>query len=124
MSEVSPHSINMVKHILRFRQVNKDIFEDIKKGRKTVETRAATSRFKNITSGDAVVFICGKEKFEKTVKRSQIFKSIVSMLSQYKIKDIMPRLSTEEELKKAYYSYPKYKEKIKKFGLVALEFNE
>ena len=33
----------------------------------------------------------------------------------------MPDISSVKELRDAYYSYPNYKEKIKKFGLIALE---
>ena len=112
----------MAKHILRFRQVDKDIFEDIRNGKKIVETRAATVKFRNIKLGDTVVFICGKDKFDRKVKRAQIFKSIASLLNKYKVKDIMPYLTTKEELEKAYYNYPNYKEKIGRFGLIALEF--
>lgn len=112
----------MTKHILRFRQVDNGIFEDIRNGKKIVETRAATVKFRNIKLGDMVVFVCGKDKFERKVKRVQIFKSIASLLNKYKVKDIMPSLSNREELEKVYYSFPNYKEKIEKFGLIALEF--
>ncbi|MEX2090905.1 MAG: hypothetical protein WD989_02105 [Candidatus Paceibacterota bacterium] len=36
----------MIKHILRFRAVNKGIFLDIKSGKKSVETRAAKEKIK------------------------------------------------------------------------------
>ena len=111
----------MAKYILKFRAVNKDIFLDIKSGKKTVETRAATERYKNMKAGDTVVLVCGKERFEKVIKKAKVFKSIKSLIKSYPIKKIMPNLSTEEELEKAYYSYPSYKEKIKKNGLIALE---
>jgi len=109
------------KYILRFRQIDKRVFKDIKTGKKTVETRAATIKFKNIILGDIIVFVCGKEKFKKKVKRVQTFKSIFALLDEYKVKDIMPHLSSREELEKSYYKYPNYKEKIKKFGLIVLE---
>ena len=112
----------MTKHILRFRQVDKNIFEDVRSGKKTVETRAATVRFKNIKPRDAVVFICGGDRLEKTVKSAQIFKTIQSLIQSHKVKDIAPRLSTEEDLTKMYRSFPGYEEKISKFGLIALKF--
>lgn len=111
----------MAKYTLRFRAVNKDIFLDIKSGKKTVETRAATEKYRNIKDGDLMVLVCGKEKFEMKVKKAKIFKSIKSLIKAYAIKKIMPNLSTEKELRDAYYSYPNYKEKIKKFGIIALE---
>lgn len=112
----------MAKHILRFRQTDRDIFEDVRSGKKRVETRAATARFKNIKSGDATIFICGDNKFEKKVKRAQIFKDIQSLLKSYKVKDIAPRLSNENDLIKMYHSFSGYEKKIEKFGLIALEF--
>lgn len=114
----------MKKYTLRFRAVNKDTFLDIKVGKKTVETRAATEKYKGIKAGDVLVLSCGKEKFEKGVKKAKIFKSIKSLIKTYPVKKIMPEISTEKELTVAYYSYPNYKEKIKKFGLIALELNE
>jgi ASC-1-like (ASCH) protein len=36
-------------------------------------------------------------------------------------KKIMPSTDTPAEARKIYHSYPGYKEKIKKFGLVAFE---
>ena len=86
-----------------------------------METRAGTERYKNIKAGDTVVLVCGKERFEKIVKKAEIFKSIKSLIKTYPIKKIMPNISSEKELQNAYYSYPNYKEKIKNFGLIALE---
>ncbi len=110
-----------MKYTLRFRAVNKDIFLDIKSGKKTVETRAATEKYKDIKDGDVLVLVCGKDRFEKQIKKAKIFKSIKSLVRVYPIKKIMPNISSEKELTTAYYSYPNYKEKIKKYGLVALE---
>lgn len=111
----------MNKYILRFRAVNKDIFLDIRNGKKTVETRATTKKYRNIKAGDTLILVCGKNKFEKKVKKVMIFKTISSLLKIYPIKKIMPNLNTKYELETAYFSYPHYKEKIKKFGLMALE---
>ncbi|MEK7560267.1 MAG: ASCH domain-containing protein [Patescibacteria group bacterium] len=111
----------MKKYTLRFRAVNKDIFLDIKSGKKVVETRAATKKYKDIAAGDTIVLVCGKEQFEKKVKKAKIFKNIKALIKAYPIKKIMPHLSSEKELQEAYYSYPDYKEKIRKDGLIALE---
>ena len=87
----------------------------------TVETRAATTKYQNIKAGDTLILVCGRDKFEKQIKKATKFKSITSMLKKYKIRDIMPELATNQELEMAYYSYPGYREKIKKYGLIALE---
>jgi ASC-1-like (ASCH) protein len=43
------------------------------------------------------------------------------MLKKIPFKKIMPDLKSVTEVKKAYYSYPNYKEKIQKFGILAFE---
>lgn len=109
------------KYVFRFRAINKDIFEAIKDGKKKVETRAATEKYRNIKVGDIVVLFCGSKKFEKEVLSAKVYKTIRSMLKVYKPKEINPRTKTESELIDTYYSFPDYREKIKKFGLIALE---
>lgn len=92
------------------------------KGRiKTVETRAATEKYKNIKAGDGVCIICGKEVIVKYVKRVRYFRSIVSMLRAVPYRKINPLFSSVAAAERIYYGYPGYREKIKKFGLVALE---
>ena len=86
-----------------------------------METRAATERYQNIKAGDVIILVCGKEIFQKKIKKVKIFKSIKSLIKTYPIKKIMPGMTTEKELRGAYYSYPGYKEKIKKYGIIALE---
>ncbi|TSC69025.1 MAG: hypothetical protein G01um101470_1089 [Parcubacteria group bacterium Gr01-1014_70] len=110
--------------MLRFRIKNKDIFEMIRSGKKRVETRTATAKYRNISSGNSVMFVCGSERFKKIVSKASHFKTIRAMLRVYKIPDIMPSLKSEQELRKAYYSYPNYKIKIQKFGLMAWEFKK
>lgn len=106
---------------INFRQENIDIFESIKNGRKKIETRAATPKFIDIKVGDDIECICGKDTFVKKVKEVEIFKSIPDLLERYEVGDINPFLKTAEELKDMYYSFPDYKEKIDKYGLIAFE---
>ena len=112
------------EYILKFNESNIDSlysFNALKKGYKWVETRAATPKYREVQIGEILVFICGKERLEKTVRNTSIFKDIKSLLTTYKITDIMPNKTRAEELEDAYYSYPGYKEKIEEFGLVAFE---
>ncbi len=110
------------RYIIRF---NKNIpnseynFGAIKSRIKKVETRAATDKYRKIKTGDSLVFVCGKNKFERAVKSVKVFSNIDAMLKKYKIKEIMPNKKSRKELEEAYYSYPDYKEKIEKVGLVA-----
>lgn len=106
-----------MKYTLRFRAVNKDIFLDIKSGKKTVETGAGTERYRNIKAGDMVILVCGKERLEKEVKKAKIFKTIKSLIRAYPIKKITPHLSTVKELEDAYHGYSNYK-----LGSIGLAF--
>ena len=112
---------DMKKYVLRFRAVNRDIFDAIRNDKKKVETRAGSPKFFNIEAGDMLVFVCGKDRFEKKVKKARKFKDIKSLLKIYKPQDIHPKTTNLKESEKMYYSFPGYKEKIRKYGLVALE---
>jgi len=107
--------------ILRFREINRDIFEAIKSGKKKVETRAATEKYRNIKAGDTVKLICGKDIFEMNVKKATIFKSIAAILKKYRPEIINPKTHTVKEARDMWYSFPEYKNKIRKYGLIALE---
>lgn len=110
-----------VVHRFKFADSNRKIFEAIKIGRKKVETRAATERYKDIAVGDSIMFTCGKDCFERTVGRVTLFSGVDEMLTKYKVEDIDPTRHTADELKRLYATFPDYGEKIKEFGLIALE---
>lgn len=113
----------MTRYTLRFRAINRDTFDAIRDGRKKVETRAATVKYRDIKVGDTIVFVCGKDKFERRVKTATRLKTIAAMLKKYSVRDINPQCATANELRDMYYAFPGYREKIKKFGLIALELN-
>ena len=107
--------------ILRLRRIDKDIFEAIRVGKKRIETRAATKRYQKIQQGNRLEFRCGRLKFQRRVIRVRIFKSIPALLRVYPIHSINPFVQTSTELRKLYYTFSGYREKIKKVGLVAFE---
>ncbi len=111
----------MKVHTLRFRKINEDTFEAIKTGTKKVETRAATSRYSKIEEGDTLKLVCGKKSFNRNVMKVKKFKTITSLLKDYKPSEINPKLKTKNETIDMYYSFPKYRDKIKQFGIIALE---
>lgn len=110
-------------HTLRFRAVDREIFEAIKNGKKKVETRAATDKYQTISTGDTLRFVCGSSEFQKKVVARKKFNSIRELLGEYKPEDINPSIKTAEELEQMYYSFPGYREKIKKYGLFAWEIS-
>lgn len=100
--------------------MNRDIFEAIRKGNKKIETRAATKRYRAIKDGDIIIFVCGDKKFKKRVKKVELFKSIDAILKKYKPETINPKNRTAADARKMWYSFPGYKEKIRKYSLVAV----
>ncbi len=113
---------------LRFRARDKANFNLIKSGIKTIETRAATEKYKNIKAGDLLRIVCDcsqkvnsrREVIRKRVKRVRYFKNITSMLRAIPGRKINPKFTSVAAAENVYYGYPGYREKIKKFGLVAL----
>ncbi len=111
----------MVTHILKLRSTDKEIFEAVKSGRKKVETRAATVKNVKMQAGDEILFVCGKQSLKKTITKAAQYKTIKAMMRDYKVKEIAPDLKTENDLRDMYFAWPSYRDKIKQFGLIALE---
>ena len=109
------------KHVLRFRAVNRDIFDAIRSGKKKIETRAGSPKYFNLQVGEELVFVCGKSRFSRKIKKVRKFSSIKALHRVYKPQEINSKTKTIAESENVYYSYPGHKEKIKKYGLVALE---
>jgi len=114
----------MKKYTLPVRSVDRDVYDLIESGAKKIETRAAGPRYENIQNGDLIVFKCGKDKFERTVKNVEKFENVEKMLVSHKVQDIDPRVETEEGLKKMYHSFPGYDERLKKYGIIAFELEK
>ncbi|OHA50494.1 MAG: hypothetical protein A3A97_01245 [Candidatus Terrybacteria bacterium RIFCSPLOWO2_01_FULL_40_23] len=106
--------------ILKFRLVNKDIFEAIVRGKKKIETRAATEKYRKIKVGDTVILKCGKKNLTKKVLRVEHFRSISAILKKYNPERLNPKVHTAQEAHDIWYGFPRYKEKIKKHGLIAM----
>ncbi|MGM0629443.1 MAG: ASCH domain-containing protein [Patescibacteria group bacterium] len=112
----------MKKHIFKIRQIDKLVFDSIKDGRKSIETRAASVKYHKVEPGDILIFVCENQRLEKKVKKVDLYKSIDEMVDVIDLKKIMPFVNSVDEMKKTYYSFPNYEEKIQKFGLIAFEF--
>lgn len=108
----------MAVRVLRCRSSNRDIFEAIRKGKKKIETRAATKRYRLIETGDTIVFVCGKSRFQKKVKSVEIFRSAGAIFKKHKPVQINPNTKTEKEARAMWNSFPGYTDKIRRYGLV------
>ncbi|MDR3582447.1 MAG: hypothetical protein P4L67_04210 [Candidatus Pacebacteria bacterium] len=107
--------------ILRFRATDKDNFLEIRNGVKVVETRAATPKYRGVKKGDVLVIVCGRDRLKKSVRCVSVFSSIGAMTKAIPHKKIMPSASSVAEMRKVYYGYPGYREKLKKYGVIAFE---
>lgn len=108
----------MATWVLRFNIRDKNNFEEIRRGLKTIETRAATERYRRIRSGDMIIFACGKSRLKKRVLKTKRFRTIGAMVKVVGFRKIMPSCQNIAEVRKTYFSYHGYEEKIKKFGMV------
>ena len=102
-------------------QVNRDIFDAIRDGKKKVETRAASVKHLGIKAGDSLKMVCGDDFFVKKALKVQLFKTIDDMLKRYEVRQINPNMGTRGELEELYFSFPGYKVKIASMGLIAIE---
>lgn len=113
----------MAKHILTIRETDWRIFELIKVGKKTIDTRAATDKYQRIRAGDILVFKCGKDRLEKVVVKVHHLRDIKDLIQSLDLRKIMPFVSSIRQAKQIWYSFPNYREKIKRYGLVAFEIH-
>ena len=111
----------MATYVLRIREVDRSFFEVIRSGEKTIETRAATNKFRKIKQGDMLKFTCGKDYLTKKIVKTHLFKDIDSLLGTLRLKKIMPWVSSPDKAKEIWQSFPNYEEKIKNYGIIAFE---
>jgi ASC-1-like (ASCH) protein len=117
----SPKDLYMKQHILRLRSKDSSIYNDIVTGRKTVETRAATSKNRKIVRGDTIKFVIGKDSVVHRVQSVQHFDSVDEMLKVISLSHILPDAHSLEDALRVYDSFPGYKDKIKQYGILAFE---
>lgn len=114
----------MKNWMLRFRAVDKKNFDEVRAGIKSVETRAGTVKYQPVAVGDTLTFVCDGEQFTKKIVKKFHWPSIDAMVQEIDFKKIMPSVSSVDEMKKVYASYPSYDEKIREHGLLGFEIAE
>lgn len=102
---------------LRIRTADRQVFDDLQSGRKTIETRAATPKYQKLVAGDTLTFVCREERLVMTVKETLHWKSVESMARAIGWQKVMPHASSLKEVKETYASYPGYTEKIREHGI-------
>lgn len=106
--------------VLRIRKEDKNIFEQIRLGEKSVETRAINPK-KNFQAKDKVIFICSGDKIEKTILSVRKYNDFEKYLNSEDLEKVFGKGITKEKAKKIHLSFPGYKERLEKYGIVALD---
>lgn len=111
---------------IRFRR--RDIFELLKSGLKTVETRALNPDepdryFGQIKPGDLLLceFVDTGEVICKIVTDVRVYKDFKQYLKQEDLKKIFGKDTSVAEAEKIHFSFPGYEEKLTRYGIVAIE---
>lgn len=115
--------------ILKFGSWKKenDIFEAVKNGIKTIETRPATEKYLGIGVGDRLTLVSleTSETCERKVSYVHKYKTVEEMGENEEVSKIVPGVKTKEELVEVFEEFKKkwgkeYAEKLEKFGIVAV----
>src|SRR5688500_9177803 len=113
----------MKNYRLVFRENDRDKFDDIENGHKSIETRAATIKYKPIEAGDSLTFVCGHVEITRLVTKVEHYNSLEEMFTHLPLGQILPSARTADDAKKVYYSFPGYKEKIDTSGILAFHLS-
>ncbi len=103
------------------REVDRRVFEALRDGAKTVETRAGSPRYQHVQAGEEAVFDCGADRVVRKIIAVRHFKTIHELVEHYDVEAIVPWLHTEQELVDMYMSFPGYRERIAQYGIIAME---
>jgi len=115
-----------------------NVYDDLVSGRKKIETRAPEpdkpeKNYESMSLDDILAFHAVDDKFKKidelpilkfSVSSIRKYPCIKTLLANEGIKNVLPNASSVEEAIKVYYSFPEYKERIEKYGLVAIGLRE
>ncbi|MCL5093798.1 MAG: hypothetical protein M1355_01565 [Patescibacteria group bacterium] len=103
-----------------------DIFNLLRDGLKTIDTRPYSTKFNGLKVGDEIIFkhIKSGGEIVKSVKRIAIFKTIDEMAKKENIEKIIPSAKTKEDLLKVYRGFRGFIEGVEKSGIIAIELEQ
>lgn len=114
----------MKTYRLVFRRTDQARFDEVRDGTKTIETRAATPKYRAIQAGDKLLFVCGSDSFLKQVAAVKHFDSLDAMFDELPLKQILPWAGTREEARNYIYSFHGYKNKLSEYGVMAFRLGQ
>lgn len=104
---------------LIFREVDRNHFDRIVSGNKTIEVRAGSPEYNKIKAGDEITISCGKDKITKSIKEVLWFKNTPELLNNINKKEVWTENVTDEQAEDMLNSFPNYPDRIKEYGLLA-----
>ena len=113
----------MKRWVLPMRVGDHGIFEAIRSGEKSIETRAG-GRYDAIEVGDTLEFRCGPDRLAKLVKSIQRFDSAEDLFRSIPRSAVLPEASTDEAAIKTILSFTGNAERIAERGILAFEMEE
>lgn len=106
---------------LPFRAVDRDKFEALRRGEKSIETRAGGPKYRGMAEGDLAVISCGAEKLERRIVNLRHFDTLDELFAAVPYEQVFPWAKDLDEAKSSYDAYPGYAERIKGYGILAFE---
>lgn len=105
-----------------------DIFNAVKSGRKTIETRPASSRIRNLKKGDKLILVSKDTGTEivKQVKDIRVYESLEKMSKKEDFSKIFPGVKNWDELLHLFEEFKQiwgsnYAKSIEKNGIAAID---
>jgi len=114
----------MKSWVLRIRKTDKVIFDRIKGGDKTIETRPmnppeSSKYYGKMETGDKLVILCDGQRQEKTVKATRVYRDFEKYLSSEDLANILGEGTTKDIARKIHYSFGR--ERLDNYGIIAID---
>jgi ASC-1-like (ASCH) protein len=122
----------MTTYQLVFFEQNRKTFENIRSGKKRIETRDGTApdtesryNYSKIKAGDRIKFICNEDYFFKSVYKVRHYPDFEDFLLKENLAEIFGKGTTKERAKEIYLGFPNnYPQRLAKYGMVVIELSE
>lgn len=104
--------------------IKRDMFNNIKSNRKTVEARIATTKYKVINGGDKIKFVCGRDSLVRIVVAKRFYNKFETMIQSEGIGKCMPDVRHTTEAVQIYRSFKNYSILESSHGVLAFQLTD
>lgn len=106
--------------------IQEPYFPLIQQRKKRIKARIHQGKYIQIQPGDWIQFLCSTPSFPPIfclVKRKTLYPNFQEMLQTEGLSLCLPGILTLEKGEKIYYSFPKYKELVRAYPVVAFQID-